>query len=1163
MRIAVLHLGFFYAGGGERLVLEEVRGLRRMGHQVECFAPIVDAESCHPDLIEEVGVTALIPAPPRWLPARVALWVLLCCLLAPVLALRLKRFQVILAANQPALWLAWVAAGILRRPYVAYLAQPLRVLHPRPIDLAVGQPNPDYRLAAAVARCARPLVAWADRRSVAGATCLLANGRYVSTEIERIYGLPVLDCPAGGTARPEAELDAGQRQGGELTIKGRRIAKPYVLLTNRHFPQKRFEHAVRALSAVPGMRLVVTGAATPYTARIAELAVGLGVRSRLHLTGLVSQRCLQDLYTQAAVYVYPAPEEDYGMGIVEAMAHGLPVVAWRSAGPVGIVEHEATGLLVAPGDQDEFNAAIARLLERPGLSERLGQAGRRLVADRLSEAGHLSLLERELQAALKEQTGLRRRGWSWLRLPVQAAAGLILLAVWAHLAPLAQVAARARPHAWPPLAGGLLLLAGAAIVRSWRWALISRPLARLSVPEAFSMNAAGGLLNYLAPIRTGDAARVWWLRRRHGTSTGGGLASVLADKAYDLLSVALVLCLAAALTLLSRPALNPWTDGANPVTVAALAALSLIALLAGAATLAAGGPRLLGRGRLGRQALAFRSTLLGASRSWPLRLGLSLLALGIDTCSFALLFVALGVALPLPAVAAAYAALALSYAVPAAPAYVGSTELAGTLVIGGWLGLPAVAAAGATLLWHGVNALSVVAMGLLGLARLRTPRLDPSQPPARIAVLHCGFIYSGGGERIVIEEVLGLRRLGYQVDCFAPTVDPRACYPDLLPEVAPSTFLPQLPSWVPLRDALHMLAASMLVPLYAWRFRHYDAILGANQPGAWIAWCLSHLLDVPYVVYLNQPNRLVHPRDIDRQTGWQNRPDYHLLNAVIQRFRFLVRAADQRSVRGAARLLVNGGYIGDVIRHTYRRGVVDCPAGVHLRAGRPLPAELRFSGAGELNGQVLRRPYVLLTNRHEPQKRFDLAIRALALVRRTHPAVQLAVPGPHTAHTPELRRLARELGLEDAVLFCGSVSEVRLQRLYDEAAVYVYPAPEEDFGMGVVEAMASGIPVVAWDRAGPTVTVEPGRTGHLAGPGDLEDFAAAVAGYLSDEIANQETGRRAQQRAGWFSWLRHVATVEQALLDACGFPDLDETPDATAESESEAQAQTAGMLAGE
>jgi glycosyltransferase involved in cell wall biosynthesis len=677
------------------------------------------------------------------------------------------------------------------------------------------------------------------------------------------------------------------------------------------------------------------------------------------------------------------------------------------------------------------------------------------------------------------------------------------------------------------------------------------------------MNAAGGLLNYLVPLRTGDAARVWWLRRRHGASTGGGLASVLADKAYDLLAVAMVLGLAAALTVLARPSTEPG-GGANPAVAAALAALALAGLLAGSVAVASGGPRLLGRGRLGRQAAVFRSTMRSASRSWPLPLGLSLVALGLDAGGFALLFVSLGLTtLPLPAVASAYAALALSYAVPAAPAYIGSAELAGTVVIGGWLGLPAAAAAGATLLWHAVNALAVLGLGLLGLGRLRAPRLKPSRAPARIAVLHCGFIYSGGGERIVIEEVLGLRRLGYEVDCFAPTVDARACYPDLLPEVAPRTFLPQLPQWVPLRDALHMLAASTLVPLYAWRFRHYDAILGANQPGAWIAWCLSRLLQVPYVVYLNQPNRLVHPRDIDRKTGWQTRPDYHLLNAVIQRLRFLVRAADQRSVRGAARLLVNGGYIGDVIRTTYRRGVVDCPAGVHLRPDRPFAVGRRFSGEDEVNGRRLVRPYVLLTNRHEPQKRFDLAIRALALVRRVHAGALLVVPGPHTPHTPDLVRLARKLGLEDAVLFCGSVSEERLQRLYDEAAVYVYPAPEEDFGMGVIEAMASGVPVVAWDRAGPTVTVESGRTGYLAAPGGLDDYAAAITAYLSDPDANQETGRRAQQRACWFSWLRHVATVEQALLDACGFPDLDETTDATGDSADEAAREAPGVIAGE
>ena len=49
LRIAIFHLGFFYSGGGEKLVLEEIRGLRALGHEVTCFAPYVDRERCFPD----------------------------------------------------------------------------------------------------------------------------------------------------------------------------------------------------------------------------------------------------------------------------------------------------------------------------------------------------------------------------------------------------------------------------------------------------------------------------------------------------------------------------------------------------------------------------------------------------------------------------------------------------------------------------------------------------------------------------------------------------------------------------------------------------------------------------------------------------------------------------------------------------------------------------------------------------------------------------------------------------------------------------------------------------------------------------------------------------------------------------------------------------------
>jgi glycosyltransferase involved in cell wall biosynthesis len=290
-------------------------------------------------------------------------------------------------------------------------------------------------------------------------------------------------------------------------------------------------------------------------------------------------------------------------------------------------------------------------------------------------------------------------------------------------------------------------------------------------------------------------------------------------------------------------------------------------------------------------------------------------------------------------------------------------------------------------------------------------------------------------------------------------------------------------------------------------------------------------MDVPYVVYLNQPNRLVYPRNVDRETGWVTNADYRLLAAIVVRATRFVAWADRRSVQEADQLLVNGGYIGDIIRRTYRREATDCPAGCHVAtSGFPLPADGRFSGGLTVNGYPIRRPYVLLTNRHYPQKRFDLAIRAIAEVRKLHPRVQLVVPGPFTAHTESLKALATELGLADAVLFLGPIAEDELQTLYEGAAVYVYPAPEEDFGMGVIESMAKGVPVVAWNQAGPTVTVGPG-TGYLADPLDVSDYAAGISGLLDDPAENQATGVRAFEWARRFDWERHIDTMEKAVLE--------------------------------
>jgi glycosyltransferase involved in cell wall biosynthesis/uncharacterized membrane protein YbhN (UPF0104 family) len=724
----------------------------------------------------------------------------------------------------------------------------------------------------------------------------------------------------------------------------------------------------------------------------------------------------------------------------------------------------------------------------------------------------------------------------WLRLALQTAIGLVLLWLWLRTVSLPEVMSHARVHSWWPVALMIVLFLLTSIIRARRWLLLLRPLAPVGMVRAFAMNSAGGLLNYVLPIRSGDAARAWWLWRRHRVPAGSALATIVIDKACDLAAVALVLAFLEVIALTGLVSTPRGLLGAAALAVALLAAVLGTALV---------GPRL-ARSWLARRLLPARFATAIAGQAFAFRAGarglwtpalagrlavLTVLALVIDAFNFTLLFDAVGISVPPLKAMAAYPALLLSFAVPAGPGYVGNLEVAGSLVLGGGLGLAPAVAAGAIVLYHAITAGNALALGLLGFLLVGGRRRVRAGGPRRVAVFHCGFTYSGGGERIVIEEVLGLRRRGYEVECYAPTVDQSRCYPDLIGEVRVRTFLPQLPRWFPFREAAQMAATSLLMPLYAWRFRGVDAIVGCNQPSAWIAWWAARLMDVPYIVYLNQPNRLVYPRNIDRETGWVANADYRLLAAVVLRATRFVAWADRRSVQEADQLLVNGDYIGDIIRRTYRREAIDCPAGCHVASsGFPLPVEARFSGGLTINGYPIRRPYVLLTNRHYPQKRFDLAIRAIAEVRKVHPRVQLVVPGPFTAHTESLKALVAELGLLDAVLFLGPIAEDELQKLYEGAAVYVYPAPEEDFGMGVIESMAKGVPVVVWNQAGPTVTVGPG-TGHLAEPLEVSDYAAGVARLLDDPAANQATGERAFEWARRFDWERHLDTLEKAVLE--------------------------------
>lgn len=409
----------------------------------------------------------------------------------------------------------------------------------------------------------------------------------------------------------------------------------------------------------------------------------------------------------------------------------------------------------------------------------------------------------------------------------------------------------------------------------------------------------------------------------------------------------------------------------------------------------------------------------------------------------------------------------------------------------------------------------------------------------KVAIFHCGFLYSGGGERIVLEEAKGLIEKGYEVSIFAPALDKRLCFPDEIKRLNVNTFLPQLPSFIPARNALWMVLSSFIAPILAFNFRDKDIFFGANQPGVWIAYCMAKVLRKPYLIYINQPNRLLYHRKVDEEVNWQNLKEYYFIDNLIKKLRVFIAWADKISFTSGTAMLADGDYIGKIIENIYKKNVIMCPAGAYPQKYRNLLfGKNKHGGIFEIDNMKgerfsIKKPYILLTNRHVPQKKFEYAIKSLKIIVNKYPNALLVIPSSFTGYTKELKTLAKKLEIYKSVIFTDQINEETLQFLYQNATVYVYTSPEEDFGMGVIESMGWGVPVVAWNYAGPTVTVDNGKTGYLAKPYDVNDFADKILKILNNLKLRDKMGKAAWQRVkDKFSWDIHVGIIDREIKKA-------------------------------
>ncbi|MHB8632120.1 MAG: glycosyltransferase family 4 protein, partial [Candidatus Limnocylindria bacterium] len=386
-----------------------------------------------------------------------------------------------------------------------------------------------------------------------------------------------------------------------------------------------------------------------------------------------------------------------------------------------------------------------------------------------------------------------------------------------------------------------------------------------------------------------------------------------------------------------------------------------------------------------------------------------------------------------------------------------------------------------------------------------------------------------------LQEAGQLAARGHDVRVLAPIVDARTCFPELIAKVGPRQLLPRLPNIFGVGDGLTLLVASAFAKRLV-RDVDADVYLGANQPGAWLARQAARAHGRRYVIYLNQPNRLLEPRAIDRDpTSVVVRKDFFLLSGATLAGRPLLSVLDRLSVRDAAARLGDGPHMTAVLRSHYGGDWRDCPGATVPAADPPTDLADRPRAEVNVNGARLRGPIVLLTNRHYPQKRFEWMFPVIRAVHDAVPTATLVITGEETVYTDRLRAALARDGLQHLVRFLGLVTEGDLLRLYRAATAYVYPSPEEDFGLGLVEAMGQGTPVVAWNNAGPSGIVEDGVSGRLVPLDDHAGFAAAVTALVTDGALRTRLGLGAWRRAtDRFSFRAHTDILEQALRDAAG-----------------------------
>ena len=374
-------MGFFYSGGGEKVAIRQALGLRKRGHEVKVFSPIIYLDKCYPELAK-VAPQRLVPHLQIPFPFRESSAILASAIL-PFGMEKAADCDVLLCHSQPSMWLGLRLNAIYGLPYVGYLHQLTTFLHPRPPNTENWNNTEFLLLNGIVGKVGKPLARIIDKICHTQASSLLFNSKWTGKQFNNAYGV------RGQVCYPGIDWQS------KITTS----RKDQLVIAARHLPWKRIDLAFPILSGMKAGRpsLMVTGQKTEYTEVLRRKAAEQRVADRVTFTDYVDTSKLMELFSESRSYIQTSVFEPFGMSIIEAQRQGTPAVVWGDAGAKETILDGETGFYAKPYDIGDFSSKLDTLYD-PVQWERMSHEAERW-ASTFTWKAHLDLLEDTLAEA--------------------------------------------------------------------------------------------------------------------------------------------------------------------------------------------------------------------------------------------------------------------------------------------------------------------------------------------------------------------------------------------------------------------------------------------------------------------------------------------------------------------------------------------------------------------------------------------------------------------------------------------------------------------------------------------------------------------------------------------------------------------------------------------